>query len=157
MRWQHSNTFSLMIGHSMDVQARQKRFTKFWKNGVYIIRKLDCSSHCFILPPYQNICRCWLSHNFDHSSYSKNYCKHVKRQVELEIHTTEKYIANKINCICKIFWIRRMVKVVTKSQMRQLFWYGGSTTQTSKFYTLKYFLTQWTPQIWMQRFFSVPD
>jgi hypothetical protein len=52
----------------------------------------------------------------------KKYRKYVKWQVNLKIHTTLKHIANKINCTCTIFWIRRMVKVAEKSQWRQVFW-----------------------------------
>jgi hypothetical protein len=40
-----------------------------------------------------------------------------KRYVKLKIHTTLKHIANKINRICIIFWIRRMVKIAEKKSM----------------------------------------
>jgi hypothetical protein len=49
-----------------------------------------------------------------------------KRQVKLKIHTTLKYIANKIIVLAQFFWIRRMVKVAEKNQQRQIFWNGWS-------------------------------
>jgi hypothetical protein len=53
-------------------------------------------------------------YNFDHSSYSKNHSKCVKGYVKLIIPTVIKHVENKVNRICIIFWIRRMVKVVKK-------------------------------------------
>jgi hypothetical protein len=41
--------------------------------------------------------------NFDHSSYSKNYCKYVKGQVKLKISTIIKHVVNKIDDTCTIF------------------------------------------------------
>jgi hypothetical protein len=87
-----------------------------WMNvGLRTERAVHVRGMENILPPYRNIRRCWFfSRNFDHSSYSKNYRKHVKWSVKLKIHTTIKHTANKINCTCIIFWIKRMVKVVKK-------------------------------------------
>jgi hypothetical protein len=43
----------------------------------------------------------------------------IKVAEKSQIHTKINHIANKINCNCTIFWIRRMIKVAEKSQWWQ--------------------------------------
>jgi hypothetical protein len=61
-------------------QVKSNKFLKMHSSLAY---NRSCQITRFVklnkmLPPYQNICPLTFSCNFDHSSYSKNYCKMKK-------------------------------------------------------------------------------
>jgi serine/threonine protein kinase len=69
----------------------------------------------------------------------KKYYKYVKSKSNLKyILTIVKHVTKKIDDTCIIFWIRRTIKVVDKSQWRQMFWYGGSISHENGGHTICY-------------------
>jgi hypothetical protein len=74
-----------------------------------------------LLPPYINF-----FHNFDHSSYSKNYASIIYFAYYILYYCWYFKLDLTFYIFAIIFGIRRMVKVGRKNQQRQVFRYGGS-------------------------------
>lgn len=83
--------------------------------SVYICDIFQRINYRCVLPPYQNIGRCWLFlTTLIIRLFQKKYCKRIKSLVVLKIPIVVKHIKNIINDIYKIFWIRNYQKYKNK-------------------------------------------